>query len=341
MNQARTKILFLITKAFWGGAQQYVFDLATHLHNGKFSAQGGPASGWDVAVAYGSQGKLIQDLTTAGVRTLRLPSLGRDVALVSDVKSFFEILRCVQSERPDVLHLNSSKAAALGALAGRIGGVKKIIFTAHGWPFREDRNAISRAVIWCVSWFTAILSTNVICVSDADLRAAQRMPFIAKKAVRIYNGIDLHKTYGSGEMIRSAFPADVRITGTVGELTKNKNTISLVEAAKNDSSMYVAIVGDGEERTNLERNIKEYALQDRVKLFGFIRIEEVLRGFDVFALPSRKEGLPYVLIEARAAGIPVVANRVGGVGEILDAKDLNEFSLEKMIARTVSVYSGN
>jgi glycosyltransferase involved in cell wall biosynthesis len=75
-----------------------------------------------------------------------------------------------------------------------------------------------------------------------------------------------------------------------------------------------------------------------VKLFGFIPAAEVLRGFDTFALPSLKEGLPYVLIEAKAAGLPIEANRVGGVGEILD-HDLEEFSLPRMVKETVAVYA--
>ncbi|MDR3570846.1 MAG: glycosyltransferase [Candidatus Pacebacteria bacterium] len=328
MNQARRKILFLITKGFWGGAQQYVFDIVTNL----------PRDQFDPVVAYGSEGKLSEDLAIVGIKTFRLPSLARDVSFRSDVKSFFEILAFLRNERPEIVHLNSSKAGALGALAGRLAGVRRIVFTAHGWPFREDRGFLSRVAIWCASWLTALLATDVICVSDADLAAARRMPLIGKKAVRIYNGIDLHKSYGNGDLIRSAFPPGIRITGTVAELTKNKNIGSLIEAAKNDPNKYLAIVGEGEERTRLEQMVHEYGLETRVKFFGFIRIEEVIRGFDVFALPSIKEGLPYVVIEARAAGIPIEANRVGGVGEILDAKDLSEFSLENMLKRTTLLY---
>ena len=103
--------------------------------------------------------------------------------------------------------------------------------------------------------------------------------------------------------------------------------------------MYVAIVGEGEERSRLEALIQKYHLQDRVKLFGFMPASEVLRGFDTFALPSLKEGLPYVLLEAKAAGLPIVANRVGGVGEILDVKDMSEFSIERMVEETKKMYS--
>jgi glycosyltransferase involved in cell wall biosynthesis len=328
MNQARTKVLFLITKGTWGGAQKYVFDLATNLPKDRF----------DALVAYGQKGKLAEDLGAAEIHTVQLPSLGRDVAIVSDIKSFFAILGCLQNERPDVLHLNSSKAAALGALAGRLAGVKKIIFTAHGWPFREDRNGLSQAAIWLVSSLTGLLATRVICVSDFDLREAKKMPFVGKKSLRIYNGIDLHMQFGSGEKIRAAFPAGAKITGTVGELTRNKNQRALIEQAKNDPAMYVAIVGEGEDRPMLGSLIKTYDLGERVKLLGFIPSREALRGFDTFALPSTKEGLPYVLIEARVAGVPIVADRVGGVGEILDAKDLNEFSIEKMVERTTALY---
>ncbi len=329
MNQlAGKKILFVITKSNWGGAQRYVYDLATAL----------PAHGFEVHVAFGQSGRFSQALRRAEIFMHPIASLQRDISLFTDIQSFFELLRLFRAEKPDIVHLNSSKAGGIGALAARIAGVPKIVFTAHGWPFAEKRNMVWRLFARFGSWVTALLSHAVITVSKKDLAAGMDMPFCVAKMHMVHNGVDLHMQFDSGEKIRAAFPANVCITGTIGELTKNKNQISLIEQAKNDPAMHVAIVGEGEDRAELEAKIREYGLEDRVKLFGFQPAGEVLRGFDVFALPSLKEGLPYVLLEARAAGLPIVANRVGGVGEILDAKDMNDFSLEQMVQKTIALY---
>ncbi|MBI2004554.1 glycosyltransferase [Patescibacteria group bacterium] len=327
MPATRKKILYVITKSNWGGAQRYVFDLATRL----------PKDQFDTTVALGGTGLLAQKLQEAGTMIYHNAFLGRDISFGKDLKSFFELWRLFKKEKPDIVHLNSSKAGGIGALAARFAQVPKIIFTAHGWPFLEKRNLFARSSIWIFSWITAILSHTTIVVSDHDLQVAQKMPFIAKKVTRIYNGIDFDFPLGSADIVRHSFPKGVHITGTVGELTRNKNQIALIEQAKNDPKMYVAIVGDGEERLNLIKKIEEYGLRSRVKVMGFQWASGVLRGFDTFALPSLKEGLPYVLIEARASGLPIIANRVGGVGEILD-KDLKEFSIEQMLKKTFAVY---
>jgi len=327
MAQSKEKILFLITKATWGGAQRYVYDLATHLPKDRF----------EVVVAYGEKGKLAEDLAAAGITTYQVRSMGRDVSFFDDVRSFFKIWKGVRKGRPDVVHLNSSKAAALGALAARLAGVKNIVFTVHGWPVGEVRNSIYKTFIWFISWLTALLSHRVICVSEYDLSIAKKMPFIAKKAVRIYNGIS-PMSLGPADVVRDSFPKGAHITGTIGELTTNKNQIALIEQAKENPDLFVAIVGDGELRSFLRKKIEEYGLTNRVKLFGFMLASSVLKGFDTFALPSLKEGLPYVLLEARQAGLPIEANRVGGVGEIVDARDLSEFSLDRMVAQTIALY---
>lgn len=327
-NLSRKKLLFVITKSNWGGAQRYVYDLATAL----------PKDEFDVSVAFGQPGLLTERLRAARIATYPIASLQRDVSAVADVRSFLELLRLFRAGKFDIVHLNSSKAAGVGAFAARLAGVPRIIFTAHGWPFWEQRNPVSRALIYFFSWLTALFSHKIIVVSDYDLRVARRMPFVAHKTIRIYNGIDPHMPFGSGDGIRNSFPKGVRITGTIGELNENKNQMALIEQARQDPSMYVAIVGDGENRPYLKEKIEAYGLETRVKLFGFMSASDVLRGFDVFAFPSIKEGLPYVLLEARVAGLPIVANRVGGVGEILDAKDMSDFSLARMLEKTIALY---
>lgn len=335
MNQLTgKKILFVITKSNWGGAQRYVYDLATNL----------PKDQFEVKVFFGGTGEpetsfgiFATNLGSKGVQGIFLKEFIRDISFSREWKVLRLLVEVFKKENPDVVHLNSSKAGGLGAVAARLVKVRNIIFTVHGWPFLEDRSAIAKAFIWIASWFTVLLCHKVICISEYDLRIAKRMPFVGGKAVRIYNGI-APMSLGTGEKIRSAFPPGVRVTGTVGELTHNKNQIALIEEAINNPSMYVAIVGFGEDYTMLEEKIKKYGLQDRVKLFGFVPVEEALNGFDVFALPSIKEGLPYVLLEAKAAGLPIVANRVGGVGEILDAKDMSDFSLAQMLEKTAALY---
>ena len=321
------KILFVITKANWGGAQRYVFDLATAL----------PQNEFEVSVAFGHKGRLADELIRAGITVHEIKSLQRDVSFGADIASFFELRKLFKKLEPDTVHLNSSKAGGVGALAARAAGIPNILFTAHGWPFWEPRNTVARACIWFFSWLTALLSHHVVVISDYDLRVARAMPFVGKKTLRIYNGIK-PMTFGPGADIRAAFPPGAKVTGTVGELNKNKNQQALVEQARANPEMHVAIVGEGTERGALEAKIKECGLGKRVKLFGFMPASEVLRGFDVFVLPSLKEGLPYVLLEARQAGLPIVANRVGGVGEILDSKDLKEFSLEQMLEKTLALY---
>jgi glycosyltransferase involved in cell wall biosynthesis len=332
---SKKKILFVITKSNWGGAQRYVYDLATNL----------PKDQFEVAVVLGGTGEvgastgiLAKRLADAEVRTIFLGSFMRDVSFLREWRALRELTTLFKQERPDVVHLNSSKAGGLGALAARLAGVPRIVFTAHGWAHRENRSLPARLAIWLASWLTIVLAHTIIAVSTYDHRDAPVF-FSRRKITVIHNGIALPLALGPGERIRSAFPTGVHITGTIGDLSKNKNQISLVEQALQNPNMYVAIVGDeGEERAHLELKIKEYGLKDRVKIFGFIPASEVLRGFDTFALPSLKEGLPYVLLEAKAAGLPIEANRVGGVGEILDAKDMSEFSLEQMVRKTADLY---
>ena len=123
----KKKVTYVITKSNWGGAQRYVFDLATNL----------PKEQFEVAVALGGDGLLAKKLQERNTSIYRSISLGRDISIGKDIRSFFELYRLFKKERPDVVHLNSSKAGGIGALAARVAGIKKIIFTMvlFEWKF--------------------------------------------------------------------------------------------------------------------------------------------------------------------------------------------------------------
>ncbi len=299
-------MLFLITKATWGGAQRYVYDLATHLPPEKFAP----------SVAYGMHGKLAEILADKNIPICPIPALNRNVALFSDIASFFQIVKLLKKVRPDVLHLNSSKAAALGALAARLCGVKRIIFTAHGWPFKENRNPTARAAIYFISWLTALLSHTTIVVSKTDEDLGKKMLFVSRKIHYIPLGIETPQFLPREDASRSlsiTTPSPRIIT--IAELTRNKGLSYALEAIahlkKQGLDVSYFIVGEGEDRADLIERVRELQVQDRVFFLGAIpSAATYLNAFDIFLLPSIKEGMPYVLLEAASAGLPIIATRV-------------------------------
>lgn len=327
--ETRKKILFVITKSNWGGAQKYVYDLVTRL----------PIDRFEVVVAFGGtgsagseEGELAYRLREAKIETRFIRAFARDIRPFDEIRAFFELLSVLRKERPAIVHLNSSKAGVLGALAARIAGVPNIVFTAHGWPFLETTRAIPRAVRWCGSALTVLLSHRVICVSDFDRTRAEHMPFAKKKLTRIYNGLPPQEFIDRERARDAIVPADVAGRHardlwvlTSAELHPNKNLSVAIDAItrfkdehSHTATIFYVIVGDGEERAMLESEIERRRMHEHIFLAGFIpNASRYLKAFDVFVLPSRKEGLPYVLLEAGAAGLPAIASAVGGIPEIV------------------------
>ncbi len=333
----KQKILYLITKSNFGGAQRYVYDLATRL----------PKERFDIRVACGGNGILTERLQAEGIPTLIIPNLIRNVNVFQDILVFRHILSILRRERPDIIHLNSSKIGGLGALAGRLIGVRKIVFTSHGWAWHESRSPFSRAIIKTLHWVTALLCHQVITVAEKERIEMAQMPWTKNKLVTIHNGI------GPIDFLEKATARDFLITknpalatyknslwiGAVGELHKNKGYEYLLEAFGNLARTVLArdvplvIIGDGEERQNLESCARTVLAQDEnlartvparssladIFLLGHIPdASKYLKAFDIFALTSVKEGLPYVLLEAGQSSLPIIASDVGGISEIIE-----------------------
>lgn len=315
----RKKILYLITKSNWGGAQRYVYDIATSLPKDRF----------ETVVALGGNGELAKKLTEAGIRTIVMPELQRDISMSKELRAFRHLWRIVGDEKPDVFHVNSSKAGGIGALVGRLRGVPKIVYSAHGWAFNEDRSSIARFVIGFFHWLTVMLSHTTIAVSNAT-KYQMRWPLAQRKIVVVQNGRPetpfCTREEAREKCVKTA-PAlapykDEFWTGTIAELHPVKRHDVVIEAIAKlrDEGLILRhiIVGTGELKEKLEKLIGERNLSGQVFMLGHIdEAARFLRAFDIFILPSRSEALAYTVIEAAQAGLPIVASRVGGLPEII------------------------
>jgi len=339
---AKKSILYLVTQSEWGGAQRYIFDLVRGLSPKRERSP-------EVVVAAGPEGDnkngLLARLEKIGVKTIHLKYLKRAICPYADGRAFFEIRNLISQIRPDVIHLNSSKAGVLGSLVVKLSrGLSpfrgqspaqqppEIIYTVHGWVFNEPLPWWLKKIYFGVEKISVGWKDKIICVSEFDRQVALKARLCpSEKLVTIHNGIDsANMEFLSKEEARRglspAKPGTVPlIIGTIAHFYPTKGLQYLVEASRivlatqsQGQSLIFVIIGDGPERPKLERLIKKYHLENNFFLLGEIpNAAKYLKAFDVFVLSSVKEGLPYTILEAMAAGVPIVATAVGGVPEIL------------------------
>ncbi len=324
----KIKILYIITKSDVGGAQKYVHDLAGNLDKDRFEAK----------ILYG--GRDFRWLSNK-VRPWLL--------FVNDWLAIFEIYKILKKESPDIVHLNSSKAGVLGSLAAQLYRIMnspdqsrgadngrlqklKVIFTAHGWVFNPANhlNPLLRIFYMALHKSSAYLQDEIICVSEYDFQLALQYDIAPKdKLHTIHNGIDpnlklINKKEAQEEILKK-FKVESRKSkvneiwiGSVGRLVKEKNYETFIESAKEISGTYFFIIGEGPERKRLQITIDKLQLTDRFFIIPPSGEDaKYLKAFDIFVMSSIKEGLPYILLEAMAAELPIVVTEAGGIPEII------------------------
>ena len=297
----RPRLLLLITLAETGGAQSYVALLLPAV-----------AKQFDVTVAAHGPGPLRDAARAAGVRYVPVEHLRRGINPFHDALGLVELVRLCRRERPEILHANSSKAGVLGRIAGVLTGVPIRIFTAHGWAFAAYRGLPGRLYLWA-DRFVRPLTTQVICVArlerELGIRARTCVP---ERSVVVHNAVDV----GSFAAARET-GGRPRIV-SVGRFAYPKDYATLVEAlARIDADYRASFVGEGPDRAAVAADVRR-RVAGRVEFLGARRdVPELLAAADLFVLSSRSEGLPISVLEAMAAGLPVVATNVGGVSELV------------------------
>ncbi len=321
----KKKILYIVTQAEWGGAQKYVFDLATNL-----------AADFDIIVAAGPDGEnqeLFKKLKNKNIPTHFLKHLRRAIRPCQDLLAILEIRSFLKDNNFDILHLNSSKAGMIGGLV--TWSIRKkqpaltIIYTAHGWIFLEPRSFLQRYFYLLLEKISAKLRDKTIVLSEKEKMVALKNKIGGKNQISIIpNGIQKIDFLEKNEA-RKKINLDTNdfVIGTIANLYKTKGLNILIEAIKilKTKNLKVnfktVIIGEGPERKKLEEKIKTHHLENEIMLAGFIQdASKYLQAFDIFVLSSLKEGFPFSILEALSAGLPIIATKVGANPEIITDK---------------------
>lgn len=329
------RVLYIVTQSEWGGAQKYVFDLTkSYLKQG---LEVGVAAGTDKGDLSNSLATLESDRLTL----FREKYLKRSINPYYDFLEFWRLVMIIRKFKPDVVHLNSSKAGILGTFAGLICR-RRIIYTAHGFVFNENLPILIYFFYLWIEKFCSFFRDKIIAVSYYDFESASLKKAInPEKMVVVHNGIDMEKgtellskveargklkeiaaaRFFSQELETLESPY-VKIIGTVANLYENKGVKYLIEAAalvvKDAPNCLFIQIGTGDLENKLKKLISDKKLQNNFLMLGQIKdAYKYLNAFDIFCLPSVKEGFPYSLLEALMAGLPIVAANAGGVGEIV------------------------
>jgi glycosyltransferase involved in cell wall biosynthesis len=296
-------VLLLITLAEVGGAQAYVASLLPAL-----------VDGFDVAVAAHGNGPLREAARRSGVRFVPLRHVRRAISPWRDAAGLVELVRLLRRERPDILHASSSKAGILGRLAAAVTGVPIRIFTVHGWAFTAHSGAAAR-LYRLADRLVRPLTTVTVCIAEHERAAG-----LAAGTCRAAGTVVIPNAIDAKAVPRARHDRAIPVLVAVGRLKAPKDFLTLVRAIAllPQDSCECLIVGEGPDRAELDAEIERLRLRDRVTLAGERSdVPELLAGADVFVLSSASEGMPISVLEAMAAGLPVVATSVGGVPELV------------------------
>ncbi len=322
-EKGKKKILYIITKSNFGGAQRYVFELALEMKE----------RGYEVAVACGGKDELVTRLQSANITTYQVDGFQRDISILKEIKSLFSLTKIIYQFKPDIVHLNSAKAGGLGSFISRILRVPHIIFTAHGWPFLEPRAKWWKTLSWIGSYLTSIFSHHIIMVSNYDANH-MNMPGIKNKSSIIHTAVSPFPLLERDEA-RNSLLAEGVINNhrfdiwlvTIAELNHNKNHTTAIDAvaefnSTHSTKIFYSIIGSGELLSSLKEQVALKGQTEYVNFLDYVEnARQYLLAFDIFLLSSKKEGLPYAILEAGLAQIPCIASRVGGISEVIRDKE--------------------
>jgi glycosyltransferase involved in cell wall biosynthesis len=316
------RVLHVITRMIVGGAQENTMLSCALIDRARFPSEilTGPQTG--------VEGELFGETRARGVTLHVEPFLVREISPVKDLVALYRLTSFIRRGRYDVVHTHCSKAGILGRIAAWLANTPVIVHTMHGLPFNP---AQSKPAFWANVWLERLcvqISDAVPMVAAPDLdetialgigRPEQYSVIRSGIEIEAYRDVPIGRDEARA---RLGIPAGAFVVGFVGRLSFQKAPLDMIEAFRRIAGAvpdaHLVMAGDGDLRAECQAAIDAGGHGARVHLLGLRRdVPELMRAFDVLALPSRFEGMPRVFPQAMAARLPIVATRVDGAIEAI------------------------
>jgi glycosyltransferase involved in cell wall biosynthesis len=324
------KVIHVITRLDYGGSAQNTMLTALGHDRAQFEplVVAGHSGSWDAQGGQAATEENCRRLEKAAVPWMLLPSLTREVHPIKDAQALWQLIRLFRQERPALVHTHTSKAGVLGRVAAWLVRVPVIVHTPHGHVFYGHFGPFRSWQFLQIERVLSVFTDRMVALTEAERQDhLDRKVGTADRFGVVPSGIDRERfvqarVQGKQQPDWFGCPPEALVVGSVGWLTDIKGHEYLIEAAaklKPDfPSLHLVIIGSGDRRDALLRLAESASLRDAVHLLGHRDdIEVCLAGMDLFVLPSLNEGMGRALIEAMAAGLPVIASRVGGIPAVI------------------------
>jgi len=272
--------------------------------------------------------KDLEQLRLAGVALFEVPSLVRAIKPLRDARATLILWRLFRKERPAIVHTHTSKAGAIGRVAAWLAGVPAVIHTPHGHIFYGYYGPMMSGLIRLIESLLARVTDRVVTLTEQGIEEHVRLGIArADKFAAIPSGITLSafRSIRGDPVARRkdlGIPTKGPVIGTVGRLVPIKGHEWLVRAVPHVVAEFPAacfvFVGDGPLRDELRQLGEALGVASHLVFLGMRQdIPECLAALDLFVFPSLNEGMGRALVEAMAAGLPVIATRVGGIPDVV------------------------
>jgi glycosyltransferase involved in cell wall biosynthesis len=297
----KKKVLLTVNNNKLSGIERFTLLLGKYLDKSRY----------EVEIGIPVYGPLCKNLEENGIDYFIFEN---KVTGKTTLRGMLSLFKNIYRKNYDIIH---AQAGIVPCMIGKFLGAKLIIEHKHGLDFTSEQ--IEKFSFKRLNYerLKKYFVNRTITVCEADRRTLiKRFKYKAGKVNVVYNGIEnLSSDFKTREKGRFTL-------GTVGRLTYQKGQEYFIEMAKiltnHGFDFEFLIYGDGEKSNEYKELIEKYNLSDRVFLKGYTNnVSDVLSSFDIFVLPSRYEGIPYVILEAMKENVPVVSANVGGINEVI------------------------